>query len=124
MTASEGGALSALQIAGHGKDRYPTPKANAEKLVIEAAELLGAISEHDNGRCLMGPLHGRGECPRVSHELADAGLCLYALANKLGLDVIAVMRNLVDQDQRRFAEHTEDPARVQAIANAADYDVP
>ena len=99
---SEGGALSALQIAGHGRDRYPTPKLNAEKAVIEAAELLGAISEHESGRCLYGPLHELAQCPRVWHELGDAGLALYALANKVKIDLITAMRQLVDADQRRF----------------------
>ena len=55
MSLSEGGSLARLQIASHGQDRYPTPHAQAEKAVIEAAELLGAVSEHDNGRCLFGP---------------------------------------------------------------------
>jgi hypothetical protein len=103
MTASEGAALSALQIAKHGVDRYPSPKANAEKLIIEAAELLGAITEHDNGRCLMGPLHTLAECPRVRSELADVGLCYHALGTKLAIDPIEAMRELVDGDTRRFA---------------------
>jgi len=102
MTSSEGAALSALQIANHGRDRYPAPKDQAEKLVLEAAELLGAISEHEHGRCLYGPVHELGQCPRVWHELADAGLCLYALGNKVSIDPITAMRQLVDGDARRF----------------------
>jgi hypothetical protein len=103
MSLSEGGSLARLQIASHGQDRYPTPHAQAEKAVIEAAELLGAVSEHDNGRCLFGPVHSYRECPRVRSELADAGLALYELANKADIDLIAAMRELVDADQRRFA---------------------
>jgi NTP pyrophosphatase (non-canonical NTP hydrolase) len=99
---SEGGALSALQIANHGRDRYPTPKANAEKLVIEAAELLGAITEHNNSRTHQRN-HSLTDCVLVRSELADVGLCLYALGNKLDIDPIEAMRELVDGDTRRFA---------------------
>lgn len=98
---SEGHVLSARQIAGHGKDRYPTPKAQAEKVIIEAAELLGAITEHQNSRTHQRN-HGLGECVLVRGELADAALALYALGTKLGIDVIDAMRELVDGDQRRF----------------------
>lgn len=121
---SEGHILSRLQIARHGRDRYPTAKAQAEKAVVEAAELLGAISEHENGRCLLGPVHKLSQCRRVRDEYADAGLALYALGEKLGLDLIEAMAALVDGDHRSFAEHTADPGRVQAQANAADYGVP
>jgi len=102
MSSSEGSALSALQIASHGKDRYPTPKAQAEKLVIEAAELLGAIAEHANSRTHQRN-HSLADCPLVRGELADVGLCLYALGNKVQIDPITAMRELVDRDQRRFA---------------------
>jgi len=102
MSSSEGGALSALQIASHGKDRYPTPKAQAEKLVLEAAELLGAIAEHANSRTHQRN-HTMAECPLIRGEAADAGLSLYALCTKVGFDLIEVMRELVDRDQRRFA---------------------
>lgn len=100
--SSEGGALSALQIAKHGKDRYPTPKANAEKLVVEAAELLGAIAEHQNSRTHRRN-HALADCVLVRGELADVGLCLHALGNKLEIDPIEAMRELVDRDTRRFA---------------------
>jgi NTP pyrophosphatase (non-canonical NTP hydrolase) len=120
-TSSEGAALSALQIAKHGHDRYPTPHTNAEKVVVEAAELLGAISNHERGLCGYGPLHDLGVCPPVRDELADVGLCLYALGNKLQIDPIDAMRDLVDRDHRSFREHTEDPARIDAIAQYHDY---
>jgi len=102
VSISEGGSLSALQIANHGKDRYPTPMANAEKLILEASELAGAISNHERGLCGFGPVHELAGCPPVRSELADAGLCLYALGNKLQIDPIAAMRQLVDNDRRRF----------------------
>ena len=107
MTSSEGGALSALQIHNHGRDRYPTPKAQAEKAMIEAAELLGAIAQHEQFLCERGGTgagdHPMAECPLIRAEYADSGLALYALGPKLGLDLIECMRELVDRDQRRFA---------------------
>jgi NTP pyrophosphatase (non-canonical NTP hydrolase) len=99
---SEGHALSARQIAGHGRDRYPTPKAQAEKVIIEAAELLGAITEHQNSRTHQRN-HGLADCVLVRSELADTALALYALGTKLNIDVIDAMRDLVDADTRRFA---------------------
>jgi len=112
MSSSEGSNLSALQIANHGRDRYPTPKANAEKLVVEAAELLGAIEWHAE-HCVHQPAppgqppwagtHAIRDCPKVRGELADVGLCLFALGNKVQIDPIVAMRELVDADQRRFA---------------------
>src|SRR5262252_914380 len=103
MSSSEGSNLSALQIANHGRDRYPTPRLNAEKLLVEAGELLGAIAQHNDGLCGYGPVHDLGDCPKVRGELADVGLCLFALGNKVQIDPIVAMRELVDADQRRFA---------------------
>jgi len=102
LSVEVGIILSRTQIASHGKDRYPTPKLNAEKLVVEAAELLGAIAEHQNSRTHQRN-HKLGECPLVRGELADVGLCLYALADKLDISPLEAMGALVDADQRRFA---------------------
>ena len=71
-------------------------------MIIEAAELLGAITEHQNSRTHQRN-HGLGECVLVSGELADTALSLYALGTKLNIDVIDAMRDLVSADERRFS---------------------
>jgi len=92
---SEGHILSRLQIAKHGRDRYPTAARNALKLISEATELAEAIDEDPPEPCDM-------VSPEIRRELADTGLALFALADKLGLDLIEVMRDLVDADTRSF----------------------
>jgi hypothetical protein len=107
-----GSALSRMQVAGHGVDRYPTVAAQYAKVLDEAGELGEALMNrfmqhhvHDDDGTVEG-------CPgcfadvqerAVYSELADVGLALYALGNKLGIDPIAAMRELVSADERTFA---------------------
>lgn len=111
---SEGHDLARRQIAKHGKDRYPTVAAQFSKVLDESGELAEALMDlafkfpahiHDDDGTVEG-------CPGCFHdpdltavrqEFADVGLALHALGNKLGLDLIECMRELVDGDERVFA---------------------
>jgi len=100
----DGHSLSREQIAKHGKDRYPTAELNALKLCAEAGELADALLKHHHGayggRCTSPCQHAIHA--EIRHELADTGLALYALCNKLGLNLTEVMAELVDGDRRDF----------------------
>lgn len=109
---SEGHDLARTQIAKHGRDRYPSAGAQYSKLLDEAGELAEALI----ARAAVAHIHeddGTVEgCPgcfpgmpdvRIAQEYADVGLALYALGDKLGLDLIACMRELVSADTRTFA---------------------
>lgn len=89
----DGHSLARKQIATHGRDRYPTVGAQYAKLLDELGELGEALIEKSGG----GP-------EEVEREYADAGLSLYALGNKLGLDLIECMRKLVSNDTRSFRD--------------------
>src|SRR5262249_54512815 len=99
MRMSPGHVLAGAQIARHGKDRYPTVLQQMHKVMDEAAELLGALVEH-------AEIHGASgdylTCSHIKLEFADVGLALYELGNKLGLDLIYSMADLVDGDRRDF----------------------
>lgn len=92
VVTPDGHEIARAQIAKHGQDRYPTVALQALKLAEETGELAGALLKSD----------GFGSDPRVRKEYADAGLALYELGNKLGLDLIQMMRELVETDDRRF----------------------
>lgn len=91
---SEGHDLSRQQIAKHGKDRYPTASAQYSKVLDEAGEL---------GEALMQWYGSSGiDVTALKREYADVGLALFALGDKLGLDLIECMRELVQGDERKF----------------------
>jgi NTP pyrophosphatase (non-canonical NTP hydrolase) len=95
--------LSRAQIERHGRDRYPTAMSNAIKIMSEAAELVDAIDQSGIGNGTPPDFDGMPMIPpEVRRELADVGLSLYALANKLGLDLVQEMRELVETDTRDF----------------------
>jgi hypothetical protein len=111
---STGHALSRAQISKHGRDRYPTVGAQYSKVLDEAGELGEALfamaarlpphSHDDDGTvegcpgCFTDP-----DLAEVRKEYADVGLALYALGDKLGLDLLACMSELVHDDERTFA---------------------
>lgn len=97
---SPGHHLSRQQIARHGRDRYPTRLQQAAKVIDEASELLTALVEHIE---IHGQVHHPSDCSHLRGEYADAGLALYALGDKLGLDLIDCMQELVEQDTRDFS---------------------
>jgi hypothetical protein len=116
---ADGHAIAREQIAKHGKDRYPAVSAQYAKILDEAGELGEALMAffaafprcvpHDGGTaegcpgCFTEPAD-LPEWQRVRDEYADAGLALYALGNKLGLDLTAEMGRLVAGDARDFRE--------------------
>lgn len=83
--------LARQLISKHGVDRYPTVHAQALKVLGELGELAEAIL--------------KGHAPeKVAKEYADTGLALYALGDKLGLDLDEAMRDVVEHEDRRFAK--------------------
>lgn len=90
-----GHGLAQRQIAKHGLDRYPTPVLQFYKVMDELREL-GAELERSRASYMVSAT------PEVRREYADVGLALYELGNKLGIDLITEMRELVAADRRRF----------------------
>jgi hypothetical protein len=95
-----GHTLAAVQIRKHGKDRYPSPGYQSRKVIEEAIELLCAIREHGRFHDILCP--SLAQCPNIRREYADTGLALFELGNKLGLDLIECMTELVNADERTF----------------------
>ena len=93
--SSDGHEISRAQIAKHGKDRYPSPILQFCKVMDELAEL-GAALEKSRASYVVRAT------PEVRAEYADVGLALYALGNKLGLDLIECMQALTAADERKF----------------------
>jgi NTP pyrophosphatase (non-canonical NTP hydrolase) len=94
---SDGHHLSREQIARHGRDRYPTVEKQLKKLGEELIELALAIGH--------APRSALGEPdPEVRHEYADVGLAYHALGDKLRLDAIECMNELVENDTRDFRD--------------------
>jgi hypothetical protein len=91
-----GAALSRMQIAKHRTDRYPAGWAQACKVNAELRELLYELDVAEYGAA-DGTMNDR-----IKAEFADVGLSLFALGNKLGLDLIECMRELVSADERTF----------------------
>jgi len=96
-----GGELARQQIAKHGKDRYPTIGAQYSKVLDEAGELAEALIGYAGGALSVRQADELSAA--VAREYADVGLALYALGDKLGVDLIACMRELVAADERSFA---------------------
>ncbi len=89
-----GHALARQLIAKHGIDRYPSVHAQTLKVLGELGELAEALLKgHD--------------ASHVAKEYADAGLALYALGDKLGIDLDAAMRRVVDEETRTFPAGVE-----------------
>jgi hypothetical protein len=95
LSRADGHQLSDEQIRRHGRDRYPTAGAQYRKLLDEAGELGEALIER-------AVTDSSGWRQQVRHEYADTGLALFALGRKLGIDLIAAMRELVGHDTRDF----------------------
>lgn len=101
LPQSEGHRLAREIIAKHGRDRYPDSHLNAMKAAAECGELLGAIlREHDYPPGSAMPAVQLFDA--IRKEYADAGLALYALGDKLGLDLITEMARVVNGESRKF----------------------
>jgi NTP pyrophosphatase (non-canonical NTP hydrolase) len=92
----EGHELAREIIAKHGVDRYPDANLNLLKLFSEAGELADAALD-------FAADGSAGNWEHLRKEYADAGLTLYALGNKLGLDLFTEMQRVVDNETRRFS---------------------
>lgn len=88
----DGHDLAAQILKIHGTDRYPHPNDQALKLAEETGELAGAILK----RAVAGNLDA------VKKEYGDAGIALFELGNKLGIDLITCMRKVVENETRTF----------------------
>jgi hypothetical protein len=91
-------------IAKHGRDRFPSVSSNLLQLGSEVGELMGAYVKALNDISVPVPkrwVAARGDL-KVRKELADTGLSLYEVANKLGINLIEAMAEVVENETRRF----------------------
>jgi NTP pyrophosphatase (non-canonical NTP hydrolase) len=93
----DGHDLAREIIRKHGVDRYPSHPSNYKKLLEEVGELGEAIMA-----ALMS-IQNPGRTDAVRKEYADVGISLYALGDKLGLNLIDEMRDVVKNETRSFA---------------------
>lgn len=99
--------LATRLIAKHGTDRYPQPTEQALKVAAEVGELADAILKHPFLRDAHGAhLGNTAACDHIRKEYADAGLALYELGTKLGLDLMACMAEVVERETRTFSDVT------------------
>jgi NTP pyrophosphatase (non-canonical NTP hydrolase) len=99
--ASTGHKLIRELIAKHGIDRYPTPGLSLIKCLEELGELAREILKSQ----IPG---GMRMTPQIRKEYADAGLALYALGDKLGLDLMSEMAAVVDGETRTFTGQAQE----------------
>jgi hypothetical protein len=104
VPSDTGHVLARQLIAKHGVDRYPDVMSQLIKAVEELGELAGAI--------LKEPYREPADLARaaIAKEYADAGLALYALGDKLGLDLITEMGAVTEGETRTFAGSVEEPS--------------
>lgn len=91
----------------HGRDRYPTIELNGAKVCAEAGELMDAILHHHTGNHggHIGRCHDQGHevAHSIRHEIADTCVSLHLLADKLGINLVEAMADLVEHETRSFA---------------------
>jgi NTP pyrophosphatase (non-canonical NTP hydrolase) len=105
-TPADGHELARFLITRHGVDRYPGITDQALKAAAELGELADAILKHQTGHdgCPRDLYFGTtSECPHIRKEYGDAGLALFALGNKLGINLGAAMEQVVTEETRTFA---------------------
>jgi NTP pyrophosphatase (non-canonical NTP hydrolase) len=86
---STGHELAREIIAKHGKDRYPDAGLALLKVMEELGELVQAYLRGDNSE-------------HVRKEYGDVGIALYALGDRLGLNLDDEMHLVVSNETRRF----------------------
>lgn len=91
MNSRSNAELASYQIAKHGKDRYPTPKAQFIKLVEEVGEIGKELNREKTINVV-----------KMAGELADTALALYNLADKFSIDLDRAIAAKVEHDERRF----------------------
>jgi hypothetical protein len=101
-----GHELARSIIAKHGVDRYPTVPLQALKALEELGELAGAILKAAawSSICPDGSYRLTEEAlAKIRKEYGDAGLALFELGSKLGLDLDECMAGVVAAETRTFA---------------------
>jgi hypothetical protein len=86
--------LARQQIAKHGRDRYPDAQRQMLRLMAGVGELAEELAGWHR------PLEGLRD--RIRREYAGIGLSYFELGNKIGLDAIGCMAQVVDGDERDF----------------------
>jgi NTP pyrophosphatase (non-canonical NTP hydrolase) len=84
------------QLAKHGVDRYPTAGRQFFKLVEEVGELSKEINK--------GWRDDDADQSKIRREIADVAISLFNLARKLYVDVEEAVKELVDEDVRKFTD--------------------
>lgn len=87
--------LARAVIEKHGKDRYPTADLNLLKLVEEVGKLAAAALEFTADSRTENWDHLR-------KEYGDVGIALHALGDKLGLNLMDEMHDVVMNETRKF----------------------
>lgn len=93
-------------IARHGTDRYPEPHLQALKVLEELGELAREILKGvDWSRVYPDGAYCASDeaLAKIRKEYGDAGLALFELGNKLGLDLGECMTAVVAAETRTFA---------------------
>lgn len=86
---ANGHELAREILVKHGIDRYTTVPASMLKVVEEVGELAAELLKSSDSE-------------QVRKEYGDAGISLYLLGDKLGLDLGECMRAVVAGETRRF----------------------
>lgn len=82
-------------VKKHGVDRYTTPEAAILKLVEEVGELVREFNK--------GWGSHEFDLTKFAKEYGDIGISLHLLGDKMGLNLIDEMQNVVSNETRRFA---------------------
>lgn len=91
------------QIEKHGRDRYPSWQSQLRKLVEEVGEINKAANRYEES--LLDEAGGNPVMKRekIRLEMGDAALALYNLADKFGFDLDETIREIVQNDERKFS---------------------
>jgi NTP pyrophosphatase (non-canonical NTP hydrolase) len=90
---TDGHELANEIIRKHGIDRYPHPNDQALKLAAEVGELADEVLKRA----------AEGNLDKVRKEYGDAGLALYELGSKLGIDLLSCMQQVIADETRDFS---------------------
>jgi NTP pyrophosphatase (non-canonical NTP hydrolase) len=101
---SSGHLLWQRLLQKHKRDRFPTVSLNLLQLGSEVGELQGAWAKALDRQDVepVERLEAARTDPKVLKELGDAGLALYAVASKLGIDLIDAMAQVAANETRSF----------------------
>ena len=103
---SAGHLLFREMLRKWGRDRFPTVTLQVLQAGAETGELQGAWAKALDRQDVEPAerLEAARTDPKVAKELGDAGLALYGVASKLGIDLIDAMTEVVENETRRSTE--------------------